>query len=66
MLNKLLVLILNLQTDIFFRVGIERTEGESPNPYAAATFVNKPAPAPAPAPAETPAKVVEESSSDSD
>lgn len=46
----------------FFRVGIERTEGESPNAYSAATFVSKPAPAPV----ETPAKVVEESSSDSD
>jgi len=46
------------------RVGIEHTEGESPNAYASATYTAKPA---APPPIETkPAPVVEESSSDSD
>nr|XP_023017631.1 protein stoned-B [Leptinotarsa decemlineata] len=49
-----------------YRVGIEHTEGESPNPYAAATYVSKPTPAPAPAAVDIPAKVAEESSSDSD
>ncbi|KAG5867514.1 hypothetical protein JTB14_036577 [Gonioctena quinquepunctata] len=48
-----------------YRVGIEHTEGDSPNPYAAATYVSKPAP-PAPTPVNVPAKVPEESSSDSD
>ncbi|CAG9823028.1 unnamed protein product [Phaedon cochleariae] len=46
-----------------YRVGIEHTEGENPNPYAAATYVSKPA---APPKVEPPPKVVEESSSDSD
>nr|CAH7751220.1 unnamed protein product [Callosobruchus chinensis] len=48
-----------------YRVGIEHTEGENPNPYAAATYVSKPAATPEP-PAPTPAPVPEESSSDSD
>nr|CAI5832814.1 unnamed protein product [Callosobruchus analis] len=48
-----------------YRVGIEHTEGENPNPYAAATYVSKPAATPEP-PAATPATVPEESSSDSD
>ncbi|CAH2011654.1 unnamed protein product [Acanthoscelides obtectus] len=47
-----------------YRVGIEHTEGENPNPYAAATYVTKPAATPEPTPA--PAPVPEESSSDSD
>ncbi|CAH0561323.1 unnamed protein product [Brassicogethes aeneus] len=46
-----------------YRVGIEHTEGENPNAYAAATFVSKPKEAPIP---EKPAPVAEESSSDSD
>ncbi|KAF7283272.1 hypothetical protein GWI33_001042 [Rhynchophorus ferrugineus] len=47
-----------------YRVGIEHTEGESPNAYSAATYVSKPA---APPPMEEkPAPVAEESSSDSD
>ncbi|KAJ8934044.1 hypothetical protein NQ314_013619 [Rhamnusium bicolor] len=45
-----------------YRVGIEHTEGESPNPYAAATFVSKPEPVVE----EKPPTVAEESSSDSD
>ncbi|XP_056630240.1 protein stoned-B [Diorhabda sublineata] len=48
-----------------YRVGIEHTEGESPNAYASATYVPKPANPPPTAQAEIP-KVVEESSSDSD
>ncbi|XP_023309936.1 protein stoned-B-like [Anoplophora glabripennis] len=44
-----------------YRVGIEHTEGESPNPYAAATFISKP---PEPVAEEKP--IAEESSSDSD
>ncbi|KAJ8922866.1 hypothetical protein NQ315_007901 [Exocentrus adspersus] len=45
-----------------YRVGIEHTEGESPNPYAAATFISK---QPEPVAEEKPS-VAEESSSDSD
>ncbi|CAG9858566.1 unnamed protein product [Phyllotreta striolata] len=48
-----------------YRVGIEHTEGENPNAYASATYVPKPAPA-APAAPNIPAKVAEESSSDSE
>ncbi|XP_072401481.1 uncharacterized protein stnB isoform X1 [Diabrotica undecimpunctata] len=50
-----------------YRVGIEHTEGDSPNAYASATYVSKTTPAPAP-PAQPaqPAPVAEESSSDSD
>ncbi|ERL89321.1 hypothetical protein D910_06693 [Dendroctonus ponderosae] len=46
-----------------YRVGIEHTEGQSPNAYATATYVTKPA---APPPEVKPAPVAEESSSDSD
>ncbi|CAG9762427.1 unnamed protein product [Ceutorhynchus assimilis] len=48
-----------------YRVGIEHTEGDSPNAYASATYVTKPV-APAPVIEEKPAPVAEESSSDSE
>ncbi|KAH0999647.1 hypothetical protein HUJ04_006034 [Dendroctonus ponderosae] len=46
-----------------YRVGIEHTEGQSPNAYATATYVTIPA---APPPEVKPAPVADESSSDSD
>ncbi|KAJ8970848.1 hypothetical protein NQ317_019122 [Molorchus minor] len=45
-----------------YRVGIEHTEGDNPNPYATATFINKTVPVAE----EKPVPVPEESSSDSD
>ncbi|KAL1506697.1 hypothetical protein ABEB36_006013 [Hypothenemus hampei] len=47
-----------------YRVGIEHTEGQSPNAYASATYTAKPTSAPVAE--KKPAPVAEESSSDSD